>query len=162
MRNGFTLIELLVVVLIIGILASIAMPQYNKAVLRARFADALQVGEALKKAHEVYYLANGHYIADTDNLDYDFAGKCTGRDVVSCDEYFYIDNLSGSNIVTDPNAQLISILYCPKAGSWTACGTNVVFRYTIWLDQSSHPGVRTCSGSTQEGRDFCKVLGFED
>lgn len=49
MRNGFTLIELLVVVLIIGILASIAMPQYNKAVLRARFADALQVGEALKK-----------------------------------------------------------------------------------------------------------------
>jgi len=56
MKRGFTLIELLVVVLIIGILASVAVPQYNKAVMKARTAEAITTTNALRKAMNVYYL----------------------------------------------------------------------------------------------------------
>lgn len=68
---GFTLIELLVVVLIIGILSSIALPQYTKAVKKARGAEALTAVKALADAQSIYYMANGSYSIDNnqDNLD---------------------------------------------------------------------------------------------
>ena len=50
LSNGFTLIELLVVVLIIGILASIAVPQYRKAVYRAQMTEAVVNTKAIYDA----------------------------------------------------------------------------------------------------------------
>ena len=59
--KAFTLIELLVVILIIGILAAIAVPQYQKAVEKSRATQALTLVQAAALSAQRYYLENGVY-----------------------------------------------------------------------------------------------------
>ena len=74
MKNkAFTLVELLVVVLIIGILAAIAVPQYQKAVLKARFATLKFKTKAIAEAVNRYQLATGSLPKSIKDLDIDFA-----------------------------------------------------------------------------------------
>jgi prepilin-type N-terminal cleavage/methylation domain-containing protein len=68
-RAGFTLIELLVVVLIIGILAAVAVPQYFKVVEKGRFSEAMSVFSTLKGGQERYLLKNNSYAANVSLLD---------------------------------------------------------------------------------------------
>jgi len=72
MKKGFTLIELLVVVLIIGILSSVALPQYQKAVEKARVAEAYVALNAISKAQKLYYTANHKYTRDISDLDIEY------------------------------------------------------------------------------------------
>ena len=53
--------ELLVVVLIIGILASVAVPKYQLAVMKARFASMMPTVRAIADAEEIYFMQNGTY-----------------------------------------------------------------------------------------------------
>ena len=67
-KKAFTLIELLVVVLIIGILAAVALPQYQKAVTKSRLAEVAIRVKSLEQAIDLYVLENGYPASGTVDL----------------------------------------------------------------------------------------------
>ncbi len=68
-KAGFTLIELLVVVLIIGILAAIALPQYELAVEKSRANAVLPILKSIDSAQKLYFLNNGKYTISFNDLE---------------------------------------------------------------------------------------------
>ena len=68
-NQAFTLIELLVVVLIIGILAAVAVPQYQKAVEKSKATQALTLLKSMYQAAQAHLLASGQWPASVNDID---------------------------------------------------------------------------------------------
>ncbi len=79
-QKGFTLIELMIVVAIIGILASIAIPNFLKARDKAMYTKCVSALSGLKVAQEMYISDNGEYAADIKELAMYMIPGCTDPD----------------------------------------------------------------------------------
>ncbi len=154
--NGFTLVELLVVVLIIGILAAVALPQYQKAVDKARASEAVQLISTLEKATELWILENGVRDAtflgtdSTDKLDINLPCQYTEGGV----DCYVNENVFRTEINSSSPSYVYAYLR-PKTYDWV----------TIVAERDTN-GTWThwCGYNADEKRteDICKSLqGYE-
>ena len=157
-RLGFTLIELLVVVLIIGILAAVALPQYQQAVEKSRAAEALTNIGSFKKAVEVWQLANpgeggtfsGNY-PRMGELDIDIPADWVQATSAMIHENAYPDSKSCSkNFCYDITANWVKAY---RANSST-------YKYGIWYDFSYH--TYACYAFTAADLKLCNSLSNID
>ena len=155
-NQAFTLIELLVVVLIIGILASVALPQYKLAVAKARVGTVLPITHAISQADERYFLANGSYTYNLDNLDIDMPNGCTNltdggggtNQLWKCGNDFVIDNSGG---------EIVIAYYCPQFNhTYSDCYSHADFIITADA-RSKRKGCEKRNNSSF-GRKVCNSL----
>ena len=112
MQQGFTLIELLVVVLIIGVLASVALPEYGKAVNKARASEAMTTLDTFKKAYRLWQLERPNESFDRNYSSIDIPNPKN-----------WTMTITGSAIYLSPkfNASISSVYYYSYGSNYMYC-----------------------------------------
>lgn len=101
MNKGFTLLELLVVVMIMGILTSIAIPQYNRSVRRAELIEGLSQGKTIFDSALRYKSSNGAMPTYFNELDIGFTGLNTSSSSLTEGNFTYSLQADGLKVTSN-------------------------------------------------------------
>lgn len=155
-KKGFTLIELLVVVLILGILAAMAMPQYFKAVERSRMSEAVSLLGSIAQAQQRKYLQINRYTTAFSGLDVAPKGA-------SADTFCTKGAPSAGSCGANGNGFKIEISgtsYQEGKSVATRVSPNTL-QYNYTLTRYYANNATTCTGTDTNGKalcaDFCGI-----
>ena len=148
MKRGFTLIELLVVVLIVGILSAVALPQYTKAVRKARIVEARTILSSWVKAEDLYVLENGTVSSNWNNINSNWDDLSVEIPMETKNWTFHQEEciLNGCGVYASPKWESGYQIEC-----WSSNYEN---------GESILSGKCYCSSWTDEGEKICKSLGI--
>ena len=158
-NKGFTLIELLVVVLILGILAAMAMPQYFKAVERSRMTEAVTLLSNIASAQQRKYLQINAYAKDYRGLDVAPAGATGSVYYTKGTVTSGVDGNGFGVTLSSTNAYTTGFATATREadGSPTAAALN--YQYNLVRYYASD--LTTCNGTNTNGQalcaDFCGI-----
>ena len=158
MKKGFTLIELLVVVLIIGILAAVALPQYEKAVWKSRSANMLSALRSLANAQDAFYLSNGFYSNEFASLDISFDSlpeKPTTKRVFAITSTDAMRANENWELIVAADPPLYSSLVSFKKGPYANCGFTIPHTHHKYNSVLTN-GELYCFETSGQKDKFCK------
>lgn len=160
--KGFTLIELLVVVLIIGILAAVAVPQYKLAIAKTRITQILPIIKTIRQAQESYYLNTGSYSPIIRRLDVEIPCHIEEDTALPlnprlttfyCDPYMWV--------YMAPTITTLS--YCPGNKNWNDCWNIKDLEIEFYYQHSpSNAGKTKCNvkNNSKLGQKICNTLNL--
>ena len=161
MKNqAFTLIELLVVVLIIGILVAVALPQYNRAVIKSQLHKGIPLVESIYQAQNAYFLTHGKWAKSANDLDISIpvnsscsytsnpnAGTNNSHYFYTCD-YGTIGQWDGfKNVQFQASTGNISYVHYLEDDNRT------------WYSLHFYPGKRYCFAKDSDAESVCVQMG---